>query len=92
VTGNLLSSAAQQGQQYNNAAAATASGYVGGANAWSNGINGATNNLSNLALISQLGKSGGNPYQNLYGAQQLSASGAPLQYLSSNPLTSMVNG
>jgi hypothetical protein len=68
VSSNLLNSAAQQGQQYNNAAAATASGYVGGANAWSNGINGATNNLSNLALISTLNKGGypGAGYQGGY--------------------------
>jgi hypothetical protein len=46
--GNIaLTSGAQQGQQANNAAAATASGYVGGANAWG----GALNNLSGLAQL-----------------------------------------
>jgi len=51
VTNNLLTSGAQQGQQLNNAAAATASGYVGGANAWNQGISGIGGNLTNLALL-----------------------------------------
>jgi hypothetical protein len=59
VTGNLLTSAAQQGQQINNAGAATASGYIGQGNAWSQGISGIGNNLMNLALINQLGKGQG---------------------------------
>jgi hypothetical protein len=54
VTGNLLSSAAQQGQQINNAGAATASGYVGQGNAWGGALGGISNNLTNLALISSL--------------------------------------
>jgi hypothetical protein len=63
VTGNLLSSAQQQGQDYQNAAAATASGYVGGANAYGSALNGIGGNLSNLALLSTLsgyGKGGMN--------------------------------
>lgn len=51
VTSNLLGTAAQQGQQLNNAAAATASGYIGSANAWSNGLSGISNNLTNLAML-----------------------------------------
>lgn len=43
----LLGSAGQIGQQMNNSAAATASGYVGGANAWS----GAINNIGDLAQL-----------------------------------------
>lgn len=45
-----LTTGAQQGQQINNAAAATASGYVGAANAFSGGIS----NLSQLALLQGL--------------------------------------
>lgn len=51
VTSNLLTSAQQQGQQLNNAGAATASGYVGAANSWNNGLSGISNNLTNLALL-----------------------------------------
>jgi hypothetical protein len=53
--GNIdLTTGAQQGQQLNNAAAATASGYVGSANAWSGALGGSTNNLSNLLLMQQI--------------------------------------
>lgn len=58
VTGNLLSTGQNVGQQYNNAGAATASGYVGGANAWSGALGGLGGNLSNLLLLSQLGGGG----------------------------------
>jgi hypothetical protein len=58
VTQNLLTTGQNVGQQINNAGAATASGYIGQANAWSNGISGATNNLTNFAMLSKL-KSGG---------------------------------
>ena len=58
VTNNLLTSAQQQGQQINNAGAATASGYVGAGNAWSGALGGIGNNLSNLYLLNQLGRSG----------------------------------
>jgi hypothetical protein len=81
VTSNVLNTASSVGQQLNNAGAATASGYVGAGNAWGSGINGIGSNLSNLALLSALGK---NPYQNLYNAQQLAASGGPMQYQGSN--------
>jgi hypothetical protein len=54
VTSNLLGTAQNMGQQYNNAAAATASGYVGQGNAWSQGINGISGSLTNLALLSKL--------------------------------------
>lgn len=65
VTNNELGTAQAIGQQGNNAAAANASGIVGGANAWSNALGSTTNNLSNLAMLSSLyGKRGGN-----YGAQ-----------------------
>jgi hypothetical protein len=54
VTGNLLNTAQNIGQQYNNAGAATASGYVGQGNAWGGALGGISNNLTNLALISSL--------------------------------------
>jgi len=58
ITQNLLTSGQQQGQQLNNAAAATASGYVGGANAWNGALSGVGNNLTNLYALSQLGGGG----------------------------------
>jgi hypothetical protein len=58
VTGNLLTSAQQQGQQINNAGAATASGYIGQGNAWGGALNGIGNNLMNLALLKQFGAGG----------------------------------
>ena len=54
VSSNLLNTAAGMGQQYNNAAAANASGTVGAANAWSGALGGTTNNLSQLAMLQQL--------------------------------------
>jgi len=81
ITSNILGTASQVGQQINNAGAATASGYVGAGSAWGSGINGVGSNLSNLALLSSLGK---NPYQSLYNVQQLAASGGPMQYQGGN--------
>ena len=53
--GNIsLTTGAQQGQDLNNAAAATASGYVGQANAWGGALGSSTNNLSQLAMLNQL--------------------------------------
>jgi hypothetical protein len=61
-TSNIdLTTGAQQGQDLNNAGTATASGYVGAANAINSGISGVTNGVSNLALMSQLSKSGYKP-------------------------------
>ena len=58
--GNIsLTTGAQQGQDYQNAAAARASGYVGSANAWSGALGGATNNLTQLAMLNQLYGGGG---------------------------------
>lgn len=51
ISSNLLNTAAQMGQQYNNAAAANASGIVGSANAWSGALGGVGNNLSQLAML-----------------------------------------
>ncbi|WP_348269755.1 hypothetical protein P8936_16530 [Edaphobacter paludis] len=59
VSSNLLTTGAQQGQDLQNAGAATASGYVGAANAYSGALNGIGNNLSNLGLLSQLGSASG---------------------------------
>jgi hypothetical protein len=59
VSSNLLGTAANMGQDYQNAAAANASGYVGGANAWSGALGNAGNSLSNLMLLKQLGGLGG---------------------------------
>ena len=57
---NTLTNTGQQvAQQGNNAAAATASGYVGAANAFSNMANGLGGSLSNMMLLEQL-LSGGN--------------------------------
>lgn len=51
ASGILQNSANQIGQQGNNAAAANASGYVGGANAITGAIGNSTNSLSSLALL-----------------------------------------
>lgn len=50
----LLTSGAQQGQNINNAAAARASGYVGGANAYGGALSGIGSNISNTLLLQQL--------------------------------------
>lgn len=59
VTNNLLTSAQQQAQQINNAGAATASGYVGQANAWNGALGSIGGNLTNLYALNQLGSSSG---------------------------------
>ena len=64
----LLGGASQQAQAMQNAAAARASGYVGGANAWGGALQGGTNNLSQLLLLSQLFGQGQNPGQSLLNA------------------------
>jgi hypothetical protein len=51
ISNTLLTSGAQTGQQLNNAAAATASGYVGGANAYGGALSGVGGNLGNLATL-----------------------------------------
>lgn len=52
---NTLNATGQEiGQQNTNAAAATASGYVGSANALGSGINGATSNIGQLGLLYSL--------------------------------------
>jgi hypothetical protein len=60
-----LTTGAQQGQDLQNAATATASGTVGAANAWSNGLSGIGNNISNLAMIQAMSGTGysNNPNQ-----------------------------
>lgn len=63
VANTLLTSGGQIGQQLNNAGAATASGYVGGANAITGAIGGVANNLSALALLSGMNKQGSPGYQ-----------------------------
>ena len=50
----LLGGAQQQGNALQNAAAARASGYVGGANAWANTLGNTSNNLSQLLLLNSL--------------------------------------
>jgi hypothetical protein len=59
VSNNLLSTAANMGQQYNNAGAANASGIVGSANAWGGALGGLGGNLSNLYMLQQLQNMGG---------------------------------
>jgi hypothetical protein len=60
ISNTLLTSGQQIGNDVNNAAAARASGYVGGANAW----NGAFGGINNLALLAALNNGGGStdPY------------------------------
>jgi hypothetical protein len=54
-TSNILLGSSQNiGQAAQNAGAATASGYVGGANAWSGALGGATGGLSNMLLLNSL--------------------------------------
>jgi hypothetical protein len=58
--GNIsLTTGAQQGQDAQNAAAAQASGYVGGANAWSGALGGTSNNLTNMLMMQQMFGGGG---------------------------------
>src|SRR6185437_8286527 len=59
VNSLLLNTGGQIGQDLNNAGAARASGFVGGANAITGGINGSTGTLGNLALLKSLGGFGG---------------------------------
>lgn len=54
-----LTSGAQQGQDAQNAAAATASGYIGSANAYSSALSGGSNNLMQLYLLNSLYGNGG---------------------------------
>ena len=54
VSSNLLGTAGAIGQDYQNAAAANASGIVGGANAWSGALGNTGSSLSNLLLLQQL--------------------------------------
>lgn len=58
ASGQVAQTLGQTGQQlaqdFQNAGAATASGYVGSANAWGQGITGATSSLSNMGMLSQL--------------------------------------
>jgi hypothetical protein len=61
--GNIfLTTGAQQGQDAQSAAAAQASGYVGGANAWSGALGGSSNSLAQMMMMQQLfGQSGTAP-------------------------------
>jgi hypothetical protein len=54
VSQTLGQTGQEMGQNINNAGAATASGYIGNANAWAGGLSGATNSLSQMAMMSQL--------------------------------------
>jgi hypothetical protein len=60
IANTLMNTGQQIGQQYNNAAAATASGYMGQGNAWAGGLSGATNNLSQMMMLKQLMQNGSN--------------------------------
>lgn len=59
VANTYLTSGAQIGQDIQNAAAATASGYIGSANAWGGAFGNSTNNLMNLYLMNQMFGGGG---------------------------------
>jgi hypothetical protein len=66
--GNIdITLGAQEGQDYQNAAAAEASGYIGSANAWSSALSGGSSNLMNLALLSQLYGGGSGQYATIPG-------------------------
>lgn len=66
--GNIdINLGAQEGQDYQNAAAAEASGYIGSANAWSGALGGGSNSLMQMMLLSQLGGSGGSGGYGGYG-------------------------
>ncbi len=62
VANTLDSTGRQIGTDFQNAGAATASGYVGAANAWGNGITGATGNISQLMMMQQLMNNQNGPY------------------------------
>ena len=59
VSSNLLGTAANMGQAYQNAGAANASGIAGSANAWGGALGGIGGNLSNLYMLQQLQGLGG---------------------------------
>jgi hypothetical protein len=65
ISNTLLTSGQQIGQNINNAAAATASGYVGAGNAWGGALSGTGNNVLDLYMLNKMGmfnnNSGGNP-------------------------------
>jgi hypothetical protein len=72
---NTLTNTGQQiGQGLNNAAEATASGYVGGANAWQGALSGAGGSLSNMLMLQQL-LGGGQGQQDANQVNNLMASG-----------------
>jgi hypothetical protein len=63
ISNTLLTSGQQIGQNMNNAAAATASGYIGAGNAWGGAVSGIGNNVLDLYMLNKMGmfKSGSNP-------------------------------
>lgn len=60
ISNILGNTGAQIGQGVNNAAAATASGYLNSANAWNGAIGGATGSLSQMAMLNQFLQNQGN--------------------------------
>jgi hypothetical protein len=54
VAQTLSNTGQQVGANINNAAAATASGYIGQGNTWGQGLTGATNGLSQMAMLQKL--------------------------------------
>jgi NAD-dependent DNA ligase len=74
VTSNLLGTGQQIGQDYQNAAAANASGVVGSANAWSGALGSSTSGISNLLLLNQL-QGAGQGASDLSQVNNLSADG-----------------
>lgn len=59
VGNTYLTLGQQQGQDLQDAAAARASGYVGGANAWGGALSSTASGISNLALLQQLSQFNG---------------------------------
>ena len=74
MANTALGTAQAIGQQENNAAAATASGYIGSANALAGGLSNATGSLGSLAMLQYL-----NQGQNQGSLQQLLAQGPATQ-------------
>lgn len=74
ATSNIdLTTGAQQGQDIQNAGAATASGIVGSANAYSNGLSGVASNLSNYALLNSMSSYGNSTRSGNVGVDPLGA-------------------
>lgn len=98
ITGSQQNAATQTANLLTGGAAATAAGQVGSANAWTNSLTGASNNFTQLALLSQLlnnGANGGTPAATTPGAGAFSTLAtnptSVLNTLQPNPLPGQLN-